>query len=505
MMGGMGSTDPNERWMEYTGGRPVWRREDITDPSMQRLFDFMARRVGSTNGEITREQFLGMTQQFSNMTRGGGAPMSGGSPGGGAPGTPMGMAPSPQGPDQGGRPMSGNWMERFGRSGDRGGDRGDVGRDRGGDRRDRGGPGGWNSDMFSEMIFRRADGNGDGLINYDEMSDTLKEERDRYDTNHDGFVDASEFREYIRARMEQVQQAAEGGDGRGGRGDPRGGSAPIQIAEEEEKRPVVYRSGKLPPNLPSWFRECDRDSDGQVALYEWRGTGRVMDDFEPYDRNSDGFITAEEAIWSMTSARNSGGRGNGDSNATARGLDMGRMGEGFGMGMAPWGQSGPGGGDPRSMFRGGPGSGNGGPGGGDLRSMFRGGPGGGDPRSMFRGGPGGGDPRSMFRGGPGGGDAGSDPRSMFRGGAGGGPGGGDPRSMFRGRNGGDSAGPGGGDPRSMFRGGPGGDNAGPGGFDPRSMFRGRNGGGDSRGGPGGSESRGGNGGGDPRSMFRGRR
>src|SRR5437762_917256 len=45
--------------------------------------------------------------------------------------------------------------------------------------------GGWDPSAAAERFFRRYDQNGDGLLNYDEMPDGLKQERDRWDTNRD--------------------------------------------------------------------------------------------------------------------------------------------------------------------------------------------------------------------------------------------------------------------------------------------------------------------------------
>ena len=65
---------------------------------------------------------------------------------------------------------------------------------------------------------------------------------------------------------------------------------------EEEKRPVVYRAGKLPKELPPWFAQMDEDKDGQVGLYEWKKAGRPVSEFQAMDLNGDGFITVEEAL-----------------------------------------------------------------------------------------------------------------------------------------------------------------------------------------------------------------
>jgi Ca2+-binding EF-hand superfamily protein len=52
----------------------------------------------------------------------------------------------------------------------------------------------------------------------------------------------------------------------------------------------------LPKGLPPWFKELDKDGDGQVSLYEWRQGGRKLADFRKYDLNGDGFITPDEVL-----------------------------------------------------------------------------------------------------------------------------------------------------------------------------------------------------------------
>src|SRR5262249_9564998 len=152
---------------------------------------------GINDGRITKDQYMSMIQ--SMMSRFGGG--MGGMPGGGMPGaSPTGGSPSPMTPPGGER-------------GDRG-DRGDPGQrgDRGGGWG--GGGGGWggppNPDMIAEARFRALDQNGDGLLNYDELQadETLRAEREKFDENNDGFIDAKEFRNYIQARIQQWQAQA---------------------------------------------------------------------------------------------------------------------------------------------------------------------------------------------------------------------------------------------------------------------------------------------------------
>jgi Ca2+-binding EF-hand superfamily protein len=258
--------DPNERWNEYAGGKDVWRRSEITDPNMQRRFDFIAQMVGSTNGEITRDQYMNMAAQRG---RGGFTPPGGGAPTPGAPApssTSTAAAPGQPGqPAAPGGPGGGNWMEGL-----------------------------------IQARFRSYDQNGDGLLNNDEMPDSLKAERDKWDTNHDGFIDLNEFKAYAQARIQEMQaERGAGGPGGGwaGRGGPDAPAAPqIPLEDDEDKRPTVYRAGKLPKDLPAWFAQADTDGDGQVGLYEWRAKGWPIEQFQKMDRNNDGFLTVEEVL-----------------------------------------------------------------------------------------------------------------------------------------------------------------------------------------------------------------
>lgn len=60
-------------------------------------------------------------------------------------------------------------------------------------------------------------------------------------------------------------------------------------------------SPKPPDNAPPWFHAADFDEDGQVHLSEYRRLNPqdVFTDFDRYDRNADGFVTAVEASSSV--------------------------------------------------------------------------------------------------------------------------------------------------------------------------------------------------------------
>jgi hypothetical protein len=156
------------------------------------------------------------------------------------------------------------------------------------------------------------------------------------------------------------------------------GYVPETPQDDEARRPVVYRSGKLPKDLPAWFEQLDTDQDGQVGLYEWVQAGHSPSDFKALDRNDDGFLTAEELLGCVREANKQPESAVAMALARAGGTGGGSR---FAMGGGP---GGPGGGFGRF---GGPGSGPGGMGGGPMRMRFEGGPGGGEAGQgpqMFR-------------------------------------------------------------------------------------------------------------------------
>lgn len=280
--------DPNQMFDRFANGKETISRSELSDPNAVMWFDRMAERMGVTNGQISREQFVTfMNQRMAQWGgRGGGRGGPGGGPAGGGGGAGAGGA--------------------------------------GGDGQQ------WTA--WAENVFQRLDQNGDGLLNSDEMPEELRAEREKWDANHDGFIDLTEFKAYFQARMQQrMADRGAAGFGPGGQAnDPLVIVAPAE--PEEEKRPVVYRAGKLPAGMPAWFAQLDTDGDGQVGLYEWKASGRSIEEFQKIDRNGDGFLTPEEVMRYAAASR-------GSANGAVAAGPGGPTGNGFG----PAGFAGPGG------------------------------------------------------------------------------------------------------------------------------------------------------------------
>jgi hypothetical protein len=260
---GMAQVDPGKMFDFMAKGRPFFMINEtkrLAGPLME-----YAQQKGITDGKITREQFVGFSEFMKAKV---------------ASGAPTGMPPPKTMtlPGGGGPGPFGSFMP----------------------------PGANNTEMLNQWAdadFRRHDENGDGKLNVDEMPGPLRKDLAKWDTNGDGFIDQTEYRHYFITRFQERMN----GGGPGGRApDP----VASLIEEDLDKRPVVYRAGKLPEKgLPPWFKQLDTDNDGQVALYEWRLAGKDLAEFKQWDRDDDGFITPEEALQVQAKLNPAGAKG----------------------------------------------------------------------------------------------------------------------------------------------------------------------------------------------------
>jgi len=243
--------DPNSFFDKLSGGKDVWKRSE-SDSRGQRAFDGFADKVGAKNGEITRQQFL--TYMESKDAKNGVTP---------APGTPGASDP--------------NNAARY--------------------------------DKVAEFSFRALDKNGDGVLDYNEMPEDLKAERDKWDTNHNGVIDLTEYKAYYAAKRDQrrADYSAARGSYSGGMSP---GAAPIMPGtnpgKTEPQKPLVYTKNNLPKDVPSWFRSL-ADADAQIAFFQWKAAGRSFGEFQKYDLNHDGFITVDEVLAYQSQAKKATG------------------------------------------------------------------------------------------------------------------------------------------------------------------------------------------------------
>src|SRR5262249_34847911 len=135
----------------------------------------------------------------------------------------------------------------------------------------------------------------------------LRAERDKWDTNKDGFIDLSEFKAYFQAVVQQRMAENGGWNPNWQGGMPDLGSPPVPAEDEEIKKPVVYHAGNLPKDIPDWFKQIDSDGDGQIGLYEWKVSGRSLEEFRKIDRNNDGFLTIDEVMRYVAEQKKAGG------------------------------------------------------------------------------------------------------------------------------------------------------------------------------------------------------
>ncbi len=306
------SKDPGETFDKYLAkGRPYFLISEAFFWERESLMKF-AQEKGITEGQITRHQYVEFRENWANPLKiGGMRPMSPDKgPRGADASQPGGENPIGRRPDKLEiQPPSGVLKPEA------------------------------SFDPFAviDADFRSRDRNGDGRLNPDEMKDSLRSNLTRWDRNNDGLIDQAEYREYMLAR--------ERGDNSPGNSNK--GIASIIIEENElDLKPTVLRAGKLPKNMPGWFKELDTDNDGQVALFEWRAGKKTLDEFRNWDLNEDGFITPEECLRQQEVIAKGGSGTSTGSGLASRGGDstserpsFGKGGGGFG-GFSGFGKGG---------------------------------------------------------------------------------------------------------------------------------------------------------------------
>jgi outer membrane protein assembly factor BamB len=134
-----------------------------------------------------------------------------------------------------------------------------------------------------ENAFRSHRLNKEGQIPKEAAEPPLRSQWDIWDFDANGAIDLQEFRAFIMAQ-------------RMGWNPQKGGPNPFRPSWAVEPRTPVYRKGKLPSGLPSWFADLANNEEGQIFLFDWRAAGRKDEEFFAMDLNGDGILTPEEVL-----------------------------------------------------------------------------------------------------------------------------------------------------------------------------------------------------------------
>jgi Ca2+-binding EF-hand superfamily protein len=130
---------------------------------------------------------------------------------------------------------------------------------------------------YTEGMFRRYDRNKDRVLTEEEWRG-IRGTPQNADADNDGRITFDEMLARVGNRTKP--RAA----------DKQAGAKPRK--SDRLKTPAE----RLPEGLPDWFRDRDRNQDGQIAMSEYgRRSETTARQFQRYDADNDGFISPDEA------------------------------------------------------------------------------------------------------------------------------------------------------------------------------------------------------------------
>ena len=132
---------------------------------------------------------------------------------------------------------------------------------------------------YAQGIMKRNDTDGNRVLEGDEW-DTIKN-AEKADYNGDKRITFDEL--LARVSMKRREDAVS-----------RGGTS----TTDRRSYRLITAQEKLPEGLPGWFKDKDRNGDGQVSMSEYsrRWTDSTARRFIGMDKNDDGLITPDEAL-----------------------------------------------------------------------------------------------------------------------------------------------------------------------------------------------------------------
>ncbi len=181
-----------------------------------------------------------------------------------------------------------------------------------------------NMTEYAKSLVKQYDKNGDNMLQPEEQKD-LRGRAAESDLNHDGVITIDELVAHLstnapatpRAASTASSSSATSGDSKGhrhhdeddkGKGEAdaskrvlTGTAGGLAAGTKEGDKRHSYRftpaDERLPSGLPSWFKGKDKNGDGQIEMSEYAHswTNSTAADFQRYDLNGDGVVTAKEA------------------------------------------------------------------------------------------------------------------------------------------------------------------------------------------------------------------
>jgi Ca2+-binding EF-hand superfamily protein len=133
----------------------------------------------------------------------------------------------------------------------------------------------------AQSLMEQYDLDEDGYLDEEEWSQLRGPDPAEFDKNGDGYLSLDE----LTARIASMSRSAES-------------SVSTSSGSRGTTQRFLTPTERLPRGLPEWFKRSDTDGDGQVSMAEFTDswTEAKIKEFERYDLNGDGVITAQEAL-----------------------------------------------------------------------------------------------------------------------------------------------------------------------------------------------------------------
>ena len=153
--------------------------------------------------------------------------------------------------------------------------------------------------QFADSIFQRYDSNKSGVFEKDEWKN-FRTDPSGWDFNKDGKITREELVKGMSERFGGGRSSGGENGSQRGRTTWNGDKGPAGGGSGESPNSYRFKTAHdlLPEGIPQWFREGDKNKDGQIAMSEYSGqwNEKTLSEYYVYDRNRDGLLTVGEVM-----------------------------------------------------------------------------------------------------------------------------------------------------------------------------------------------------------------